>query len=958
MSVFSLIVVIQCFAAVVGLVTIVILCQQHASFYQKIATITASCSFVSLLAYLFEVLATNLEEALLAARFGYIGKSYAMVLFLIFIARYCDVNLPKWIVNTLLIFSTVMLLVVLTCPYHKLYYTSVEFVTEGVFPHLVLGKGVLYYVFMTVILLVMLVFMAISVTTLFKRKGEERRRLILLNLSGLLPAIGLILNLSPFMKGFDPTPMGILAACCLATYNILKHGLLDTMQLAGENVMDVTDAGLIVVSKAKKFVYANNKAYEIFPELKNTSETKDILEVLFEDINEGKTNKKTFNRNNVIYELNYSVLKENQQKTELSNNGFMAWVFDKTNDYNYTRDLERLKIKAEEANKSKSMFLAKMSHEIRTPMNGIVGFADLALEKKCDSEITEYLHYIKDSAYSLLRIINDVLDISKIESGKMEIIDLEYNPIRLFEEIENLISAQAKAKGLGFYMFLPEDMPDILVGDNIRIKEVLINILGNAVKYTNQGKITLTVDIIKREDETLTFEIHVKDTGIGIKPENIQGIFNTFEQVNDINNYYVEGTGLGLSIAKQLVELMNGDINVESQYGSGSDFCITIPQRYVLYKKENNDSSYGREKIVIIAKDLKALIVDDNVINLKVEKGILEKYHMAVDVCASGEACLEKLSQDKYDIIFMDHMMPDMDGVETMRAIRKSDNINANAPIILVTANAIVGVKQEMLDLGFEGFVSKPIDVKELEKELLRILPGEKIDILVTVDEEDNTWDESNNTQNEMSEMFQESLMQAGIDVETAINYCGDMETYKDVLRIAVDGSKDKMTAIKKYLANDDIENYRIVVHSLKSGAANIGALKLSEMAKSLEYAAKDNDIEFVHDYTGRMLDMYEEIIEVIRRGIENNSDIVKKECLVSEGRIPIEEWESKIKAVEFLIDELETEEAAEIIEEIMSYELNQEIKEILLEMKESLGKFDIETAKEGMLSLKGIDID
>ena len=939
MTVFSVIVFVQAVAAIIGLFTIVVLCMKPASYYQKMATITAVCSFIGLLSYLLELLSTNLSEALLAARFGYIGKSYAMMLFLVFIAKYCDFKMPRWVVVLLIAFSTVVLFIVMTCPYHDLYYSYVDFTTEGAFPHLILGKGIIYYMFMAVTILVMLAFMAICVVNLSKRQGEDRKRLMLLCLSGLLPAIGLILNLTSFMQGFDPTPLGIMASCCLVAYNVIKYGLLDTIQLASENAMDAASAGLIVISKARYFLYANKTAYDIFPELGNKAEAGDMLATLFDGIDENNTETRIFNRDNVIYELNYSALNEGDEKKSLGNNGYMAWIFDKTREYNHKRELERLKLEAENANKSKSMFLAKMSHEIRTPMNGVMGFANLALENNPDEETAECLEYIKNSAESLLQIINDVLDISKIESGKMELVELEYNPARVFDEIVKLIKTQAESKNLTFNVDVSKDIPTVLVGDSIKLREILINILNNAVKYTNEGGITLEVKC-KSEDEHAVMEITVTDTGIGIKADKLDSIFNSFEQVDNVSNYHVEGTGLGLSIAKQLTELMGGNINVNSKYGSGSEFIVTIPQKYVMTVK--NVEKQDAIEVDIVAGNLKVLVVDDNMINLKVERGILQKYGMDVEICESGKECLALTSKNKYDIIFMDHMMPEMDGVETMQAIRKRDGEDNYTPIILVTANAIVGVKEEMLSLGFDGFVSKPIDRKELNRELAKVLPDDKIESITS----------STNvaSDNKSDKDFVSHLMTAGINVEEGIKYCGDMESYIDVLKIMVSGYGDKRLKIKTYLETEDIDNYRIIVHSLKSGAANVGAVELSALAKELEYAAKDKDKEFIVEYTDRLLEMYEKVVETIKSSLpqENVAKDGAKANLEPEHSL-----EEILQSIAYCLEELDSDGAIIHIDEALSMEISGEIVEKLNHMKEAVDVFDMEAAKNYLVEIK-----
>ncbi len=853
---FTFIVVLQALGALFGLVTIVVSYMQPASFNQKIITVTATCSFIGLLSYLLEILATNLEEALLAARFGYLGKSYAMVLFLIFIARYCDVTLPKKMIGTLMVFCTIVFILVLTCPYHSLYYTSIDFENGGIFPHLVLGKGVIYYLYMIVTLLVMLIFMGISISTLTKRKGEERSRLILLCLSGLVPAIALVLNLFPMMQGFDPTPLGIMASCCLVTYNVLRYGLLDTMQLAGANALDYTSQGLVVVNKDYNFLYANKQAFELFPELAGDDENKtSIIDDIFAASREGKT-EVTYRKEDKVYELSYSNLSENSKKSQTASNGYMAWIFDITEDYNYTRELEQLRFEAEEANRSKSIFLAKMSHEIRTPMNGIMGFAGLALEKQQDSETEEYLRYIKNSADSLLGIINDILDISKIESGKMEIIDVEYNPIKMFDDVSALISSQAEKKNIEYKAIIPKDLPRYLYGDSIRFREILINLLNNAIKYTKEGSVTLDVSIDEWQEDAITLMIHIKDTGIGIKEDRIEKIFNTFEQGDTLSNYHVEGTGLGLSIAKQLVELMGGSITVTSQYGVGSDFCVILPQKYVMGERKNEVTiEEGNQELELNAKGIRALIVDDNIINLKVEKGILEKYNIVVDLCESGKDALKKTANTKYDVILMDHMMPEMDGLQTMEAIRDGDNMNKTTPILLVTANAVAGIREEMLNKGFDGYVAKPIDNKLLQAELARVLPEETV-----ITQSENI--HNNATKDNL--MMQISYL--GLDTECAIKACGSEEKYKELLETTINEYDAVASKLQRFLDENDTDNYRILTHTLKEDLCELGANEISQQVKDLEYAVKDGDISFIEDYTSNFLKAYVKLMEAIKQ--------------------------------------------------------------------------------------------
>ena len=828
---YQTLIVIQIIAAIVGFISVVILMLQKPSYCQKLLTVSSVCSFFALSAYVFELEATDVKIALLAVKFGYIGKCYATLLALAGIASYCDVYIPKKVYWSLAGFSTVVLGFILTTPRHKLYYTSIEFVKDAAIPHIKLGKGPLYFVFMVVLLATLGLFVYVTFLASCKRMGKDRKRTRIMCIGGIAPGFALILNLLPFLNGYDPTAIGIfISVVCIALSTIL-YGLLDAIQLASENVMEYTKDGLIVVSRMHNFIFANKKAIEIFPELSKFQTARALSKDLFKDVDADCLENRIITKNNVIYEINYSALYE-EESAGKGVNGYIGWIFDKTMEYKQTKEFERLKEAAESANNAKTMFLANMSHEIRTPMNGIVGFANLALENCQDAQTEEYITYIKKSADSLLGIINDILDISKIESGKLSLVDVEYNFADLIDELCMTVSNLAADKGLRFIKKYNPSIPDRLIGDSKRVREILINILGNAVKYTEKGSVTLVVDINELSADNLVLEIHVIDTGVGIKDDKLENIFDSFEQADNKGNYHVEGTGLGLSISKELSELMGGLIDVRSEIGKGSDFSIFLPQK-IAEISDDDDSSINDGDIEISTHDALVLIVDDNEINLKVEKNILELYGINVELASSGKKCLEMIENKTYDLILMDHMMPELDGVETLERIRSGNSINKSAPVALVTANAIVGVKEEMLKKGFDGFVSKPIETELLKKELARLLPKEKIDVeykekkgRVTSFEEQIIVDKQavndTNTASKSLKTINQSIWNDAL--VKAIDYIEDFETYDaidviiDVMNYDIcDEIKTKLADIRNLLEYHKVDEAREMLDRLKN---------------------------------------------------------------------------------------------------------------------------------------------
>ena len=427
---------------------------------------------------------------------------------------------------------------------------------------------------------------------------------------------------------------------------------------------------------------------------------------------------------------------------------FVLYFSIETSDYHQLlKNNEILRLAEQDAikaNRAKSDFLASMSHEIRTPLNAVLGMDELILletDKRTDIDptftgrIKEYAENIRDAGQVLLSVINDILDLTKIESGKMEIKPAPYRLHDLINDVGTMVRVRAEQKGLAYVQKLDPSIPDHLLGDELRIRQIMINLLNNAVKYTDSGSVELDVSMSDKTENSLSLCIKVTDTGIGIKEEDMSLIFGDFQRIDEEHNHKVEGTGLGLSIVKRMIGLMNGHIEVSSKYGEGSVFTAYIPQDICsgAFEKSSDGEKRGKLADVITyhTPDCRYLVVDDNRLNLLVAKRFLDGLCGQIDTARSGEEALQKMKQTKYDLIFMDHMMPDLDGIQTYEmSLEDPDNINIKTPFIMMTANALSGVREEYLSKGFADYVSKPVEIKELLRVVERHLPGDKVSYL------------------------------------------------------------------------------------------------------------------------------------------------------------------------------------------------------------------------------------
>ncbi|MCL1807716.1 MAG: ATP-binding protein [Oscillospiraceae bacterium] len=505
--------------------------------------------------------------------------------------------------------------------------------------------------------------------------------------------------------------------------------------------------------------------------------------------------------------------------------------------------LHRAKNRSEKASQVKSSFLASMSHEIRTPMNAVIGMSDLLLKEPLNGRQMGYAKDISASAHSLLGIINDVLDMSKIESGRMTLNPVDYDFGAFTDNLNSMFGFMARNKGLEFKLEREGALPEYLFGDDIRLRQVLTNICGNAVKFTEKGSVTLKVSAAKGQ---LTFI--VKDTGRGIPKEALPALFDAFSQFDKDNNRNIVGTGLGLSISKNFIEMMGGTITVESEYGRGTAFAVTIPVVEGSKAGVQFKGGMARER-TLCAPEARALIVDDNDFNLRVAQGLLRLFQIEPELAESGPKAIQMIQQEDFDIVFMDHMMPEMDGIEATAEIRKLGGKYSELPIVALTANAVQGAKELFLASGFNGFVSKPINVGELVAMLERWLPEQKVRWVEKTENHEPAEKKTLPEQpaiNATGSAFLDAVGQSGeIKPEIGLSRVSGMEgLYRETLELFQHKLIPEGQKMSGFLEEGDIGNFAISVHAMKSSLATVGAMRLSEVALKLEMAAKSRDTE------------------------------------------------------------------------------------------------------------------
>lgn len=603
-------------------------------------------------------------------------------------------------------------------------------------------------------------------------------------------------------------------------------------------------------------------------------------------------------------------------------------------------ELETAKSAIEKAEKARDIFLANMSHELRTPINTILGLNELIIRESQEENIKEYARDIRQSGNILLALVSDILDFSKLEADKLELTEGIYDVSSLLNDLINSISVQLRRKKLDLVLEIAQDIPYKLLGDEIHIRQIIGNLLSNAVRYTEKGRITLHVSWKEMAEDNIEIYVIVKDTGIGIKEEDIPKLFMAFQQMDSTIRSKDDRTGLGLAITDRLLKMMGSKLEVQSVFGKGSAFSFKIIQKVVdreplgdfekQYKESLRSIEDYHEKF--IAPMGRILIVDDNAMNLAVAQGLLKGTRLQIDVAASGEECLELIKRKTYHLICMDHMMPVMDGVQTLHAIRALEgNPSKDIPVIALTANAVAGAKEMYLKEGFQDYLTKPIDADKLENMLIEYLPSN----VVYLTHNQKISDEYEQAEEGSELAIRESqLYLMGFNLRNGLRYMGgDKALYGKVLHDFHSILQEKEEALKDFLQKGDMPGYTIIVHSLKGNARNVGADDLADEAFELEKMAKAGQLEDVTVRSPILFSMMNSMRNSLKVYLESEDEREKQpdKPEISGGlKITEDEWVSALTELAARLDDFDGDSAVARLRELKRYERPEADKKML----------------------------
>lgn len=936
----NFVILLECFGICLTFVALILLLNGEGAREQKLLIFIMCSSLVQNVGYLLELTAPTLEAAVTAVTVENLGSAFAPLCYCWFIYIYCYATPPKALLRTLTAISFFVLPTVFF-NWNGLFYREFQWLTapDG-FHYISITYGPLYVVFMLSRILIPYFLCMVTLVRAIRQRSDQEvnRQYWTIFWISSLPVFVLIAYVFKLANVFDLTPVTMAIAMSMVVIVVWSRRNYDFRHLAAEKVLESLGDGVIALDDHDRLVSYNRAAAHIFTSLPAHKLGENIRVV--EDFREEMLNENipwSFSINTQHYECHSKQIVDENGKKQ----GCVILVLDMTDIKAYINEIKRVRQQAEKANIAKSEFLANMSHEIRTPMNAIIGLNDIIMEECGDPHIYAHAKDVQSAAKNLLAIINDILDLSKVEAGKMELVYTDYHLKTVVDEVVGMMDMAASKRGLVLKYECDNTLPCRYNGDEGRIKQILINILNNAIKFTKEGYVRVHVTGepgTGPDEERITFR--VEDTGCGIRPEDLEKIFEDFRQVDSKKNRSVEGTGLGLAIVKHLVELMGGTIGVESVYGKGTVFTITVPQKIVDRRSIQEVPEALETELdgaeLFTAPGLKVLVVDDNVINRKVARGFLKSYEFDLDEAGSGPEAIELVRENRYDIIFMDHMMPMMDGIEAAEIIRRDCGENGTAPaIIALTANAMEGMREKFLSKGFQDFIAKPLDRRALGQLLARWVPEERRRARDGGGEEEDAPDTADLS----------AFQIEGIDTAAAARYyTGDEAGFADLLELYyMDGQRK--AALLRQLSDTDIDRYCVEVHGLKSASANIGAMEVSEMARAQENAANQGDRAFIAQQFPALLEAYEALltnIELFLEGRRGNVSQEEKLPALSAG-----ELRERVGAALTALENFRSRECAGAVDDLLCHELPQAAADSLKEIQGQLRLYEDDNAED-----------
>lgn len=691
--------------------------------------------------------ATTVDMALFGTQISYLNGTFAVYFSMCCMMYICGIKIKPWFSIPLVLIDFEIIVVVFLARFNKWHYKSYDIAFDNGFTYLIKEYGP-HHTFYFVALVANLTIPFIIVIYSFIRKKQVSWIYALL--MGVSEIVFLLVYVIERIAGIhiELTPYSYVVGEAIYLIILRRIEMYDVAGSVSVQAARSFDHGYVMFNPDLKFLGCDEAAKAFFPELNDLALDREVNNrFLREEFGEWAFESFRHHVEPKYFERNGKDIKVTAEPfySEAGTKfyGYMLSISDDTVNQNYIKELKKANIlaqeyakKAEAANKSKSEFLSNMSHEIRTPINAVLGLNEMVLRESSEEAIRSYAFDIKSSGNTLLSLVNDLLDFSKIEAGKMELVKSDYDLSILLNDVVNMIGVRASNKGLDFKLNIDANTPRHLFGDEVRVKQIIVNILTNAVKYTEKGKVTLNLGFEKRSEKVVLLKVSVEDTGIGMKPETIEHLFTPYERIDEVRNKHIEGTGLGMSITQKFLEMMDSKLNVESKYGEGSKFFFEVLTE-ITDEEPIGNFAEAVKKIKENAKTYKAqftapkanvLVVDDTLINIKVFRGLLKQTKIQIDEAHSGFDAIHMCCNKKYDAIFLDHMMPGLDGIETLQRLKEMpDNMNEGVPVIAMTANATQNAKDDYFSKGFADYVTKPIDPISLETSLMRLLSKDKV---------------------------------------------------------------------------------------------------------------------------------------------------------------------------------------------------------------------------------------